>query len=201
MTEAVKILRSGKRYRGFLGQDSSFVPVTLTAYPIDARNVRIRYIFPISLGDRVRKGSTLYLLVEDRGNRIAELRVIKKEGRDFIAVLDFVTEDRRRIPRVKVEDLLDIEAQVDCGGRILRGKVVDISLISIGIRLVEKPQGGACRITVIYEGLKTSFTASLKRFADSVAVFEIKDGNGDMVGFLRKVYSGIFLKVQRSFQS
>ncbi len=201
MTEALKIFRSGKRYRGFLSQDTAYVPVTLTAYPIDAKNVRVRYIFPASLGDKIRKGSILYLLVEDRGNRIAELRVIRKEGRDFIAVLDFVTEDRRKMPRVRVEDLLDIEAQVDCGGRKLRGKVIDISLVSLSVRLDEEPQENNCRVTIMYEGLKTSFRASLTRFSDGFAVFEVREGNGEMVGFLRKVYSGIFLKVQRSTHS
>ena len=201
MTEAVKILRSGKRYRGFLSQDTTYLPVTLTAYPIDSKNVRVRYIFPASLNDKVHRGSTIYLLIEDKGNLIAELRVVKKEGKDLMAVLDFVTEDRRKIPRVKVEHLLDIEARVECGGRILRGKVVDISLMSLSVRLSEKPTRNECTVVVIFEGLKTSLRTRLLRFSEEIAVFEVVEGNGDMVGFLRKVYSGIFLKVQRSFQS
>jgi len=212
VTEAVRILRSGKRYRGFLSDDSSYVqryrgflsddssyvPVTMTAYPIDARNVRMRYLFPVSLGERVRRGSIIYLLIEDRGNRIAELRVTKKEGKDILAVLDFVTEDRRKIPRVKVEGILEIEAQVECGERALRGKVVDISLLSLSVRLGQEPPEGLCRITVVYEGLKTTFSAKKLRYSDGIGVFEVKESNGEMVGFLRKVYSGIFLKVQRS---
>ena len=201
MTEAVKILRSGKRYRGFLSQDSTYLPVTLTAYPIDSKNVRIRYIFPVSLNEKVYRGSIIYLLIEDKGNLIAELRIVRKEGKDFLAVLDFVTEDRRKIPRVKVEHLLDIEAHVECGGRIVKGNVVDISLISLSIRLSEKPLVNECTVTVIFQGLKTLLRTKLLRFSDGTAVFEVVEGNGDMVAFLRKVYSGIFLKVQRTSQS
>ncbi len=203
MTDAVKLLKAGKRYRGFLSSDSAYIPVTLTVYPLDARSIRIRYIFPPSISPRVRRGSTIYLLVEEGRNNIAELRVVKSESKEIIAVLDFVSEDRRRIPRVKVEKILEISAEVACGDRVLKGEVIDISLTSLSVRLGEKPAGEAvdCLLTIHFGGIKTAVRGRVLRTGEGVTVFEVREGNGDMVALLRKVYSEIFLKIQRGAQS
>ncbi len=76
----------------------------------------------------------LYVLVEEEQRSVAEMRVLSKESGSVVASLDFVVEDRRRLPRVRIEGFIEMEAELSCGGSTLKGKVIELSATSLSIR-------------------------------------------------------------------
>jgi len=198
--DATKILRSGRRYRGFLSVNRFYVPVTMTLYPVDSKTVRIRHLFPTSLVQRVKKGTVIFILIEDERSRIGEIRVVGIGEKEITGVLDFVSEDRRKLPRVKVDGILDIPAVVQVGKENYRGRVVDISLVSVGVSPDMRIVGDQCTLTLSFKGIKTALRGRIRRSEDGFAVIEV-EGNGDMVDLLSRVYSELFLSVQRNLQS
>ncbi|MDQ7082281.1 MAG: hypothetical protein Q9N34_04350 [Aquificota bacterium] len=113
MTDAFKLLRSGKRYRGFLEVSGNFLPVTFNLYTVSGQAVRVRYLFPTTLAKELKEGKVLYILIEEKSkNLIAEARVVKTEEKGAVLSLDFITEDRRRFPRVRVKGLVKVPCLV-----------------------------------------------------------------------------------------
>ena len=198
MTDATKLFRSGKRYRGFAPAGGRYVPVGLTIYPVNNKEVRLRHIFPSKVGEGIKEGDVLYVLVEDDRRLVAEIRVLGREERGVLASLDFVTEDKRKLPRVNVENLLEIEATVTCGDKKYSGKLVDLSLSSISFRTGEILPTGECELSIRYRGMNVRLRGKVVRSQEDLTVLEVLSGNNDMVELLQKVYSDLFLKSQRS---
>jgi len=136
VTDATKLFRSGKRYRGFVNVEGSYLPITFTAYVVNTRDVKLKYVFPSSLIDKFAEGTVLYVLIEEEEKLIGELRITKKdeEKKVLFASLDFTTRDRRKLPRILVKGSLDISGKVYCGGEEAEGKVIDISMSSMSLK-------------------------------------------------------------------
>ena len=196
MTDATKLFRSGKRYRGFAPAGNRYVPVGLTVYPVDSKEVRLRHIFPSRVGESIKEGDVLYLFLEEE-RLVAEIRILKREERGMLASLDFVTEDRRKLPRVSVEDLLDIEANIICGGREYTGRVVDLSLSAVSVRAGVSLPSQECEISIKYRSTVARLKGRIVRSEENLTVLEIVNGNSEMVELLQRVYADLFLKVQR----
>ncbi len=197
MIDAKKLFKSGKRYRGFAQIMGNYTPVTFSAYPMNTREIKLKYVFPSSLVKYMKKGNMIYALIEDVGYLIAELRISESKDRSAIAVLDFVSEDRRKLPRVKVKDILDVKADIFCGEKSYMGEVIDISMASLSIDVDENVPSGECEVLLIYRNLKTSIKGKVVRSAEKTVVFEVVDGSTDMMSFLGRIYSDLFLKIQR----
>lgn len=196
MTDARRLFRSDRRYRGFFPCGSSYVPVHFTVYPVDDREVRIKDLFPLRVLESLREGDTLYVLTEDR--LVGELRVLRKGERDVLASLDFLTEDRRSLPRVKVEGILDVEVSVRCGNEEHSGKAVDLSLNSLSAKIGKSVSCTECEVGLRYGGRRVEVKGSVVRSAPDLVVLQILEGTEEMVDLLNKVYSDLLLKLQRS---
>ncbi len=191
-------LRSGKRYRGFLEVSGNFLPVTFNLYTLNERSVRIRYLFPTSLSKHLSEGKVLYILVEEgRKNLIAEARVVKVEERGAVLSVDFITEDRRKLPRIKIKGAVKVEAVVRCSGREVKGEVEDISLSSVSVSTDGEVWGGECDLTLIHGGRRYGLKARFIRSEGKVSVFEVSSGSNALTELLGRVFTEMFLKFQR----
>lgn len=197
MIDAKKLFKSGKRYRGFASVGGNYVPVGFNVYPISSEEIRIRHLFPSRVGDKIKEGSLIYVLLEDEEKLVAEVRIVRREERGILASLDFVTEDKRKLPRVKVEGFLDVEAEILCQGSLYTGKVVDLSLSSVGIKTEGDIPSGECELTIKYRNKLSKFTGKVVRKDESITVFEILNGNNEMTELLQRIYADLFLKAQR----
>jgi len=197
VTDAKELFKPGKRYRGFAPVGARYVPVGLNIFPVNPKEVRIRHLFPSKVAEKIREGDILYVLVEDEEKLVAEIRIVKKEERGILANLDFVTEDKRKLPRVKVEDLLEVQGTVTCRGVEFSGRVIDLSLTSVSIRTGSEPPLEECELTLKYRSKMVRLKGRVVRKEDGVTVLEIVNGNNAMVEFLQKIYSDLFLKAQR----
>ena len=197
MIDAKKLFRSGRRYRGFAPVGGNYVPVGFNVYPVSPEQIRIRHLFPSKVGEKVREGSIVYILLEDEQKLIGEVRILKREERGLLASLDFVTEDKRKLPRVKVEGFLDIDAGISCQGSEYTGKVVDLSLSSVGIRTDADIPSGECEITIKHRNRTHKFKGRVVRRDASITVFDILNGNNEMTELLQRIYADLFLKAQR----
>lgn len=198
MIDAKRLFKPGRRYRGFAPIGGRYVPVGFNLYPINTKEVRIRYLFPPRVGERIREGSVLYVLVEDERKLVAEIRVVRKGEKEVVANLDFVTEDKRKLPRVKVEGFLEIEASLSCGGKAYTGKVVDLSLSSVSVRTELIPTSEECELSVKYRNTFLKLKGRVVRREEGVAVLEILNGNNEMAELLQRIYADLFLKAQRA---
>lgn len=197
MIDAKRLFKPGRRYRGFAPIGGRYVPVGFNLYPISTKEVRIRYLFPPRVGERIREGSVLYVLVEDERKLVAELRVVKRSEREVVANLDFITEDKRKLPRVKVEGFLDVEASLTCGGRVYTGRVVDLSLSSVSVRTEMTPPLEECELSIKYRNTFLRSRGRVVRREEGVTVLEIVNGNNGMTELLQRIYADLFLKAQR----
>jgi hypothetical protein len=200
MMDAMTLFKSGKRYRGFVNTEGEVFPSTFNVFPLDSNKVRIKYVFPTTLTPKIKTGTTFYTLIEDQENRIGELRVASIGEKDFGAVLMFVGKDRRRLPRVKVEGILNIDAILERDGVKVAGALRDISLVSASLRTDAELLKGRWRLTVIYRGIKSSFKCNLIRSEKGMSIVEFET-SADVVELLSKIYSDLFLKVQRESYS
>ncbi|RLJ71133.1 PilZ domain-containing protein [Hydrogenivirga caldilitoris] len=199
MTDATKLFRSGKRYRGFAQVNGGYQPVAFTLYAVNEREVRLKHIFPNSLTSRFKEGNVIYVLIEEEKRLIGELRVVENDpDKKFIlARLDFLTEDRRKLPRVSVEGNLDIEAKLTCGGKRFEGKVRDISLASASIEVGTDLKEQECEVELNYRGFKTRAAGKVVRSSGGSVVIEFTSDADDIASLLSRVYSDLFLKLQR----
>ncbi len=199
MIDARKLFISGKRYRGFAPVGETYIPVAFSIYPLDEKEVRLRHLFPSSVVGKIGEGSVVYALVEDGKKLVAELRVLKAEsdGKSFTASVDYITKDRRALPRVRVEGLLEIEVEVRCGSESYRGRLLDISIQSLGVKVDRRAPCSECELTMSYGGRKINLRGRVIRCDDNIAVIETAGDNPDMVSLLGRIYSDIFLKIQR----
>ena len=195
------LLKPAERYRGFVNIDNSFLPLTMNLLPVDDLRVRIKNIFPTSLMGRIRKGSVLFILLEDESNSIAELRVAGIRERDILALVDFISEDRRKLPRVRVSGLLDMKAILECEGIRVEAQVEDISLTSARLVAGSPVPFRECLITFVLDGSRITLRGKVIRAEENSAVVEISQEDGTMTSLLGRVYSKLFLKMQRSLQS
>ncbi len=199
MTEKGKLFRPGKRYRGFAYYMGGYLTVTMTISPIGEDKVKIRYLFPTKISDKLKEGELIYVLIEDKGRLIAELRITQKDDQKklLVADIDFVTEDRRKLPRVKVKDLVDVEVEIDCDSASLTGRVIDISMVSFSAEV----QGGDvredCVVKFTFKNLTYSVHAKKVRSQGGVVVMSIEGGNGSITELLTKIYAELFLRAQR----
>ncbi|WP_457600360.1 PilZ domain-containing protein [Hydrogenivirga sp.] len=200
MTDATKLFRSGRRYRGFLQTEEGFAPVTFTIYPLNAKEIKLKYVFPTTLIDRFREGNILYVLIEEGEKLIGELRITQRdpEKRSIVASLDFVTKDRRKLPRVKVGGILDITAKVYCEEGEFTGKVSDVSMASMSVNLDTEVKPQECEVEIVYRGLKTKVRGKIVRSSKGTLILEFIEGNSEITNLLSKVYSDIFIKAQRN---
>ena len=195
------LLKPAERYRGFVNIDNTFLPFTMNLLPVDDLRVRIKNLFPTSIMGRIRKGSVLFILLEDESNSIAELRVAGIREREILALVDFISEDRRKLPRVKVSGLLDMKAILECGGIRVEAQVEDISLTSARLVANSPVPYGECLITFVLDGSRATLRGKVIRTEGSSAVVEILQEDGAMTTLLSRVYSRLFLKMQRSLHS
>ena len=201
MIEIKGLLKPAKRYRGFVSSEDSFLPVTMNLFPVDGVRVRLKNLFPTSLRGRIGKGTVVFLLLEEDRNSVAELRVIESGDREALALVDFVSEDRRKLPRVKVAGTLEVKAVLECGGRKIDAVVYDVSLTSVRLSIDKPPPSGDCLITFILEGSRFTVRGRVIRSEKDSVVVRVYEEGGAMTGFLSKIYSLLFLKIQRGFQS
>ncbi len=198
MKETSKLLRSGKRYRGFLEVSGRFMPVTFNLYVINEQTLRVRYLFPTSLAKYLREGKVLYILLEEgTRNLIGEARVVKTEERGAVLSLDFLTEDRRKFPRVKVGGLVRVKALLRCGGEEIEGDVEDISFSSLSVKTGRDIKGRECELTLDYKGIRYSLMAKVIRSEGGITVLEISGGNHSFTEIFGKIFTELFLKAQR----
>ncbi len=199
MTDATKLFRSGKRYRGFVSLNGGSLPVTFTAYVVNTREVKLKYIFPSKLFDKFTEGTVLYVLIEDEDRLIGELRITKKdvEKKVLLASLDFTTKDKRKLPRILVKGILDISAKVHCGNAQVEGKVVDISMASMSLEANESIEEQECEVELTYRGRKTKVKGKVVRSDGNSIVIEFLEGNHEITNFLSRIYSDVLLKTQR----
>ncbi len=198
MTDALKLLRSGKRYRGFLEVSGNFMPVTFNLYKINDQALRVRYLFPTSLMKHLKESKVLYILIEE-GNRnlIAEARVVKPEERGAVLSIDFVTEDRRKFPRIRIKDFVSVEAVIRCGNREVRGVVEDISFVSVSVATPEEVKGERCEVVLVHKGMRYSVRAKVVRSGGGLTVLEILEGNHGFTELFGRIFTEMFLKAQR----
>lgn len=199
MTDATKLFRSGKRYRGFVQTDETTLPVTFTVYPVNAKEVRLKYLFPISMMDRIRKGTVVYILIENEERLIGELRVVEtdSESKTITTSLDFVTRDRRKFPRVFVKGILDITVKLSCEEGEIAGEVVDLSMASLGVETGRDLREQECDVELSYRGHRIRVRGKVVRSSEGVVILEFINGNSEVTNFLSRVYSDLFLKTQR----
>ena len=196
MIDVRKLFRSGRRYRGFAPFEDVYTPVTFNLYPVGDKEVRIRYLLPLRVFEDLREGDIIYALIENEKNLIAEIRIKRKENRSFEAEVDFVTEDRRKLPRVRLKGILDVQVESRCGGRTDRGSLIDISLSSLSVDR-ELPEGD-CELYLSYKNKKVKVYGKVVRSGPDGSAIEIMEGNGEMTDLLGRIYSDLFMKVQRS---
>jgi hypothetical protein len=198
VTDAFKLLRSGKRYRGFLEVRGNFIPVTFNLYVVSGQALRVRYMFPTTLTEHLKEGKVIYILLEEGSkNLIAEARVVKVEEKGALLSLDFVTEDRRRFPRIKLGGLVKVRAKVRSGGKETEGEVEDISFGSLSVRTGSEIGGGECEVTLEHRGVQYTLRAKVVRSEGDLTVFEILEGNHSFTELLGRVFTELFLKAQR----
>ncbi len=118
--------------------------------------------------------------------------------KEIRASLDFVTEDRRKLPRIKVEGLINVKANVRCGQKEAEGKVIDMSMSSVSVRVTVSPSSEVCLLDLYYGGRRAGIKGKLIRSSDNVAVFEVIEGNGELTELLSKIYTDLFLNTQRA---
>ncbi|NPA41219.1 MAG: PilZ domain-containing protein [Aquificae bacterium] len=203
MIKTTRLFKPGKRYRGFLQTERGYIPITFNLYPLSNDKVRIKYPFPAKLLQKLKPGAVVFTLVEEDKYRIAEIRVveIEKDGKSVIASLDFITEDKRKLPRIPVGDFLDITATVECEGEALEGKVSDISLTSLAVETGRKKEPSECEVVINYKNRKFHFVGRVIRSSENKVVLEIDENNTEFINLVSKVYSELFLKTQRGFES
>lgn len=195
MIDVRKLFQSGKRYRGFAPVDGVYTPVTFNLYPVGGKEVRVRYLLPLKVFENLKEGDVVYALVENEKNLIAEMRIKKKEDRSLEAEVDFVTEDRRKLPRVSVKGLLDVRVEAVCSGRIYEGSLVDISLTSLSVD-TGFPEG-ECELYLTYRNRKVKVIGKVIRSGPEGSAVEVKEGSGDMIDLLGRIYSDLFIRAQR----
>lgn len=198
MTDAFKLLRSGKRYRGFLEVGGNFLPVTFNLYTVSGQAVRLRYMFPMTLMKELKEGKVLYILIEESSrNLIAEARVVKTEERGAVLSLDFVTEDRRRFPRVRIGGLVRVSCLVKLPEGDVEGELEDISFSSFGVRTDREIPSGEHEIILTHKGIQYRVTGRVVRSGEGVSVFEVVDGGTGFTELFSRVFTELFLKAQR----
>ncbi len=195
MTKPIELFRPGKRYRGFLQEEEDTFPLTFNVYPLGDKNLRLKYIFPAGLLHKIREGYVIFALIEDRDFMIAELRIVEKEKGALLASLDFVTKDRRKLPRIRVENM-DIKAELECEGKSLEGKVLDLSVTSLAVSSPQAVENVTCTLTILYRGRKFRFNSRVMKSYNHKVVLSVEDGS--FTSFVSRVYSDLLLKVQRS---
>ncbi|MDQ7038193.1 MAG: PilZ domain-containing protein [Aquificota bacterium] len=198
MTDAFKLLRSGKRYRGFLEVSGNFLPVTFNLYTVSGQAVRVRYLFPTTLAKELKEGKVLYILIEEKSkNLIAEARVVKTEEKGAVLSLDFITEDRRRFPRVRVKGLVSVPCLVRLRDSSVEGEVEDISFSSFSVRTDRDVPQGEYEVVLTHRGIQYRVKGKVVRSGGGVSVFEVMDGNGSFTELFSRVFTDLFLKAQR----
>ncbi len=195
MIKPTKLFRSGKRYRGFVQGKEGATPVTFNVYTVDDKTIKVKYLFPNRLAREIGKGSVIFALIEDKDYMVAELRILKEEKGYFLASLDFVTKDRRRLPRICVEGM-DIKAEIECGDRSFKGRVLDLSMTSIAVSLQNTLEGVMCQLTLVYKGRKFKLSARALKSYNHKVVFTIE--GGEFTSFVSRVYSDLLLSLQRT---
>ncbi len=195
MIDTRGLFQPGKRYRGFAPLEGSYVPMTCNVYTLSKEEVRLRYILPMKLQEQLKEGDTLYILVERGKNVVVETRVVRKEERAIVCHVDFVSEDRRKLPRVKIRGLVDVIAKIKCGDREIEGEVIDLSLSSLSVNK-NLPQG-ECELSLIHRGRTIKVRARVVRSSEENSALEVISGNGEMAELLGRVYSELFIRAQR----
>ncbi len=195
MIDAKSLFIPTKRYRGLAPFRKGYVLITFNVTPLNEKEVRLRNVFPSNILEKLKNGDVIYTLIEGEKKLIAELRVLRIEGKSIVASLDFLVEDRRKLPRVKVKGLLDVEIEVRCLGITYKGNLVDLSLSSLSVN--RRLPKGECELTLSYKDRKINLKGKVVRTSTNSAV-EITDINTEITDFLGEIYSDLFLKVQRS---
>lgn len=198
MTDSRALFRSGRRYRGFVSTDRGAVPVTFNVYPLTPEEVRLKHIFPTNITERLDRGSVVFVLIENEKPLIGELRILSPGGRFIPARLDYVTEDRRKLPRVKVEDVLEVKAELACRTGHYTGRVIDLSMTSISVNTGVDLAPQNCSIQLSYRDTRVQFRGRVIRSFNGTVVVELGNDNPEMTDILGKIYTDIFLINQRS---
>ncbi len=197
MTDSRALFRSGRRYRGFLQTDRGAVPVTFNVYPLTPDEVRLKHVFPTNVADSLERGSVIYILIENDRPMVGELRILSGGGRFIPARLDYVTEDRRKLPRVKVKGVLDIKADIVCSSGEYRGDVVDLSMTSVGVDVGADIPPQKCDVHLSYGDTRVHLKGRVIRSSDGFVVVEFGDSDAEMTDLLSRVYTDLFLINQR----
>ncbi len=197
MIDARELFKSGRRYRGFVRYRGEYIPSTFTVFPLNARELRLKYFFPTNVMDTLKKGDIIYCLLEEGNNLVAELRVVREEEKSVKVSVDFVSKDRRSLPRVKVEGFLDIKAYLVCSDQRVEGNIVDISMSSLSIRTERRINSSGCTVEIIYDPYRIVLNCKVIRQDEGKIVVVPEENNRDMVTILGKIYSDLFLKAQR----
>ncbi len=198
MTDSRALFRSGRRYRGFVSTDRGAVPVTFNVYPLTPEEVRLKHIFPTNITERLSRGSVVFVLIENEKPLIGELRILSPGGRFIPARLDYVTEDRRKLPRVKVEGILDVEAELACRTGHYTGRVVDLSMASLSIDTGVDLSPQNCSVQLSYRDTQAQLKGRVVRSFNGTVVVELENSDSEMTDILGKIYADIFLINQRS---
>jgi len=198
VTDSRALFRSGRRYRGFVSTDRGAVPVTFNVYPLTPEEVRLKHIFPTNITERLDRGSVVFVLIENEKPLIGELRILSPGGRFIPARLDYVTEDRRKLPRVKVEDVLEVKAELACRTGHYTGRVIDLSMTSISVNTGVDLAPQNCSIQLSYRDTRVQFRGRVIRSFNGTVVVELGNDNPEMTDILGKIYTDIFLINQRS---
>lgn len=198
MIDMRELLKSGKRYRGFAPFGSAHVPVSLSVYVINSRDVKLRHVFPAKVFQSLKEGDIVYVLLEKNQNHILELRITRKDGKDLRARLDFITQDRRKLPRIFVDGFLVVEAMLRCGGKTYKGIVRDISMSALAIKVAGDMPPCEREFTISYGELSLPVKGKVIRRENDTVVFELEDTSLSFLELLHRLYSDILLSIQRA---
>jgi len=197
VTDSRALFRSGRRYRGFLQTEKGAVPVTFNVYPLTPEEVRLKHIFPTNVADSLERGSVLYVLIENEKPMVGELRILSGGKRFVPARLDYVSEDRRKLPRVRVKGTLSIKADIVCAAGEYRGEVVDMSMSSIGVETDVNLPPQECEVHLSYGDTRVHIKGRIVRSSGGLVVVEFSESDAEITDLLAKVYTDLFLINQR----
>jgi len=201
VTDSRALFKSGKRYRGFITTKEGTIPVTFNVYPLTPDEIRLKHIFPASITDKLKKGDAVYIMIENEKPLIGKFKILNKDKAFFSARLEYITEDRRKLPRIKVESLFEIKAQLLCGSERLEGKVLDLSMTSLRIQIHKDISVKKCEVVLIYGNKKIRRFGKIIRSEKGAIIVELLESDGELTDILGKIYKDLFLINQRKVYS